>query len=439
MTKKILVADDSPTIQKVISITLSEEPFEIDECLNTKDLFEYIGEEDYNLVLLDINLSEDKSGYDLTKEILKKSPDSKIMLLLGTFDTISDSQFAESGAHEKMVKPFDSKKFVQNCRSLIGDLDDEEYEEELDEEEYDEEEYDEEEYEEEDEEKLDADTQENDDEYEYEDDEYDELEEKQIKQNHENWVVQGSTKNIENSNEASVTISRLEENAQKLKLEKELDEWGGDLPSIISGEEDFSETKIPLPPLISQLSPSNSLENSESKNSDLFPDDDDLGYPGEKVQDELESIEGANSSQRFLSADELINDESENEEDATDPSYNIPENFNNELEKEVDRDISPDDFWAVDSGNEIGNGENLNASLDRSLEREEIEKEDLSTVNKKEEYTQKISIEELKPIIEEIVKKHCENTVAKVAWEVIPDLAENLIREELKEISQSIE
>ena len=147
----------------------------------------------------------------------------------------------------------------------------------------------------------------------------------------------------------------------------------------------------------------------------------------------------SNSSQRFLSADELINDESENEEDATDPSYNIPENFNNELEKEVDRDISPDDFWAVDSGNEIGKGETLHASLDRSLEPEEIEKEDLSTENKKEEYTQKISIEELKPIIEEIVKKHCENTVAKVAWEVIPDLAENLIREELKEISQRIE
>ncbi len=57
MTKKILVADDSPTIQKVISITLSEEPFEIDECLNTKDLFEYIDEEDYSLLLLDINLS----------------------------------------------------------------------------------------------------------------------------------------------------------------------------------------------------------------------------------------------------------------------------------------------------------------------------------------------------------------------------------------------
>ena len=103
MTKKILVADDSPTIQKVISITLSEQPFEIDECLNVNDLFDCIDEENYSLILLDINLSEDKNGYELTREILDKNPDSKVMLLLGTFDTISDSQFVESGAHEKMI------------------------------------------------------------------------------------------------------------------------------------------------------------------------------------------------------------------------------------------------------------------------------------------------------------------------------------------------
>ena len=209
MTKKILVADDSSTIQKVISITLSEEPFEIDECLNTNELFDYINEETYSLILLDINLSEEKTGYDLTKEILRKSPESKVMLLLGTFDTISDSQFAESGAHEKMIKPFDSKKFVQSCRSLIGEYDEEEY----DEDEYDEEEYDEEELEGESE----------DDEYEYEDDEYEEseeLEEKEMKNNHENWIVKGSNKNIDNKTEASIAISRLEENAQKLKLEK---------------------------------------------------------------------------------------------------------------------------------------------------------------------------------------------------------------------------
>ena len=439
MTKKILVADDSPTIQKVISITLSEEPFEIDECLNEDDLFEYIGEENYNLVLLDINLSEDKTGYDLTKEILQKSPNSKIMLLLGTFDTLSDSQFSESGAHEKMIKPFDSKKFVQNCRTLIDDL-----EEEYDEEEYDEEEYDEEEYEEGDEEeKLKSEAKDNDGEYEYEyeyeDDDYEEDNQtNQTNQNHENWVVQGSAGHSENKNDASLAISRLEENAQKLKLEKELDEWGGDLPSIIEGDERVSEGRIPMPP---QINSSNSFKTSDVSTSqvdDLFPDDDDLGYPSDNKNDALEPIEELNTQQRFLSADELNNDD-EGDEDTTDPSYNIPENFRNELEKEVDADVSPDDFWAVDSGNEINNIENNSNPSKNFVKVNDFEKDELDQSPAEKKNFQNISIEELRPVIEEIVKKYCENTVAKVAWEVIPDLAENLIREELKEISQKVE
>ncbi len=427
MTKKILVADDSPTIQKVISITLSEEPFEIDECLNVNDLFDSIDEENYSLILLDINLSEDKNGYELTREILDKNPDSKVMLLLGTFDTISDSQFVESGAHEKMIKPFDSKKFVQSCRSLIGDLN-EEYEEE----DYEEEDYDEEEYDEEVDKEKDIE-----DEYEYEDDEYEEIEEN-VKKSHENWVVKGSSRNIENKNDASLAISRLEENAQKLKMEKELDEWGGDLPSVIKDSEDSSNKRIPLPPQINELSSFESPEITESKNGDLFPDDDDLGYPGDKGQVDLEPIDEPRVAQRFLSADELMNDDDEDDEEATDPSYILPENFSNDLEKEVDADISPDDFWAVDSKDEISNTNKVQDSINGFQRKEEFDEGVKTQGVVENQNSHNISIEELKPLIEEIVKKYCESTVTKVAWEVIPDLAENLIREELKEISQKI-
>ena len=82
MAKKILVADDSSTIQKVVSITLSEEPFEIFECFDEKELFELIEEDEFDLILLDVNLSESKNGYILTKEILNKCPETKIMLFL---------------------------------------------------------------------------------------------------------------------------------------------------------------------------------------------------------------------------------------------------------------------------------------------------------------------------------------------------------------------
>ena len=41
------------------------------------------------------------------------------------------------------------------------------------------------------------------------------------------------------------------------------------------------------------------------------------------------------------------------------------------------------------------------------------------------------------PAIEDMVKKYCAESVEKVAWEVIPDLAENLINKEIEKISRS--
>jgi hypothetical protein len=42
-------------------------------------------------------------------------------------------------------------------------------------------------------------------------------------------------------------------------------------------------------------------------------------------------------------------------------------------------------------------------------------------------------------MIEDLVREYCRQTAEKIAWEVIPDLAENLIRKELKDISVSLQ
>ena len=328
-----------------------------------------------------------------------------------------------------MVKPFDSKKFVQNCRTLIGDIDDEYEEEDYEEEEESDDEY----------EYVDKDSEE-DDEYEYEEDEYEEDSNKKSgNESHDNWVVKGSNKEPENQNDASMTISRLEENAQKLKLEKELDEWGGDLPSVINVADSRLKESLPLPPPIAKLQSSKKSDSYVDKGDDLFPDDNDLGYPEESEKEELELSKEIESSQRFLSVDELIESDEEDEEELTDPSFTLPDKLNKDLENEIDLDTSPDDFWAVDSteNNQKITKEETSFEKGSSYSQKGNESEVPKDLDVKE--SSKISIDELKPMIEAIVKQYCEDTINKVAWEVIPDLAENLIKEELKEISQKIE
>ena len=97
MKHKILIADDSLTIQKVIKITLANEPFELFECVNAQELENKINEVKPSIVLLDFNLSEDKTGYDLTREIKSSLPNTKILMLFGTFDTVDETLLAESG------------------------------------------------------------------------------------------------------------------------------------------------------------------------------------------------------------------------------------------------------------------------------------------------------------------------------------------------------
>ena len=53
MGSRILVADDSLTIQKVIGITLANTGYELIECLNEESLVQKIKNENFDLVLLD--------------------------------------------------------------------------------------------------------------------------------------------------------------------------------------------------------------------------------------------------------------------------------------------------------------------------------------------------------------------------------------------------
>jgi DNA-binding NarL/FixJ family response regulator len=119
MKHNVVLADDSLTIQKVINITLANEPFEMVVCEVENELPDVLTEYNPALVLLDFNLSEEKDGYELCKEIKQNAPSARVLMMYGNFDTIDESKFAECGADDKIVKPFDGARFIDICRSLV--------------------------------------------------------------------------------------------------------------------------------------------------------------------------------------------------------------------------------------------------------------------------------------------------------------------------------
>jgi CheY-like chemotaxis protein len=121
MSYKLLLADDSEINQKVVKKTLANEPFEIVVCSQADKLTESLKESNPDIVLLDFNLSESKTGYELCQDIKELNPRAQVIMLYATFDNIDEEALKKAGGAQKVIKPFDSNKFIALCRSFIPD------------------------------------------------------------------------------------------------------------------------------------------------------------------------------------------------------------------------------------------------------------------------------------------------------------------------------
>ncbi len=120
MGERILLADDSFTIQKVVSLALSDESFEIRTVSNGDAVMDAIREFKPDLILLDINLSG-KSGYELC-EMIKSSPfysHIPIILLRGTFEPYDPERLKNLKYEDIITKPFDSAMFSSRVKEIL--------------------------------------------------------------------------------------------------------------------------------------------------------------------------------------------------------------------------------------------------------------------------------------------------------------------------------
>ncbi len=403
MASRVLIADDSLTIQKVIGITLANSGYELIECTNEEDLLSKVKSNHFDLILLDFNLSDTRSGYDLSKQVFNINPTAAIIVMLGTFDSIDEAQFSSCGIADKIVKPFESSKFIKKCRDLLEGL--------------------------------------------------------------KEKPAPISESKFQTEIEAPMIQSKAVDN-------DDLDLWTVDAPKMTSqpAEEDLpldafesSQAKNQLDPLASEIegwgfTPNNNLEQKFNKS---FPPS--IEEPSsDQILDRLQSSSTFVSSNFAQEADE-----------STDPAFELLPELNRDLLIEIEEEISPDTFWAVDevvpvkseeytdiletnldevtadltevvqnfkadkADMEQGSSHNLKLEKAKPITPKKIKEADSIVHMDQDELIEKLKIS-LRPMIEEMVREFCRQNAEKVAWEIIPDLAENLIRKEIKEISDSI-
>lgn len=121
MPKQILLADDSITIQKVIALTFAGEDYKITAVDNGADAIIKAREINPDIVLADVMMPQ-KNGYEVC-EALKGDPGLRgipVLLLAGTFEPFDEDLAKKAGADGFIIKPFESQALIQKVKELIS-------------------------------------------------------------------------------------------------------------------------------------------------------------------------------------------------------------------------------------------------------------------------------------------------------------------------------
>jgi CheY-like chemotaxis protein len=121
MGKKILLADDSITIQKVIELTFSDEDFDVVTVGNGRLALEKLAEVRPDIVLCDIIMPE-KDGYEVCEQIKKSASFSHlpVLLLTGAFEPFDQERAARAGYDGSLAKPFEPETLIAKVRDLLA-------------------------------------------------------------------------------------------------------------------------------------------------------------------------------------------------------------------------------------------------------------------------------------------------------------------------------
>jgi CheY-like chemotaxis protein len=118
---KILLADDSVTVQKIITLTFSDEGADVSTVNNGEEAITRLRYIRPDLVMADVSIPG-KDGYDIC-EFVKTHPDLKgtpVILLVPAFEPYDEERARRVGADYHLTKPFQSiRTLISTVKNLI--------------------------------------------------------------------------------------------------------------------------------------------------------------------------------------------------------------------------------------------------------------------------------------------------------------------------------
>lgn len=121
MSIKLLLADDSVVIQKLVGLSFANEDIEIITVDNGDDAVTRAASSQPDIVLADV-VMPGKNGYEVCSAIRGHAElaNTPVLLLTGTFEAFDESRAAEVGATGHITKPFEAQALVDRVNEILA-------------------------------------------------------------------------------------------------------------------------------------------------------------------------------------------------------------------------------------------------------------------------------------------------------------------------------
>ena len=114
---RLLIVEDEKELCDTIAKSLYDAGYEVDTSYNGSEALEYVLTEEYDLIVLDLNLPG-IDGMDILRELRRENEETKVLILSARSQIADKVEGLDAGANDYMEKPFHLQELEARIRSL---------------------------------------------------------------------------------------------------------------------------------------------------------------------------------------------------------------------------------------------------------------------------------------------------------------------------------
>ena len=115
---RLFIVEDEKEICDTVAKSLYDAGYEVDTCYDGEEALAGILTENYDLVVLDLNLPG-MDGMEILKELRQENEETKVLILSARGQIANKVEALDAGANDYLVKPFAFEELLARIRVLL--------------------------------------------------------------------------------------------------------------------------------------------------------------------------------------------------------------------------------------------------------------------------------------------------------------------------------